>query len=53
MLITITLPGPDAYRDIPRLVGNVLESTGQKEANTQLSFDETYADISPVREGGD
>jgi len=32
--------GPDAYRDIPRLVGNILLSTGQKEANTQLSLDE-------------
>eukprot|EP00606_Chrysophyceae_sp_TOSAG23-5_P001211 GSChrysophyteH2.ASY1.ANO1.847.1 assembled CDS len=41
--------GPDAYRDIPRLVEQVT-STGQKEANTQLSLEETYADIAPVRE---
>ncbi len=41
--------GPDAYRDIPRLVDTV-SSTGQKEANTRLSLEETYADIAPVRE---
>lgn len=41
--------GPDAYRDIPRLLENVI-SVGQKQANTLLSFEETYADISPVRE---
>eukprot|EP00605_Chrysophyceae_sp_TOSAG23-4_P002133 GSChrysophyteH1.ASY1.ANO1.2360.1 assembled CDS len=41
--------GPDAYRDIPRLV-DVVTNTGQKEANTQLSLEETYADIAPVRE---
>lgn len=40
--------GPDAYRDIPRLLDTVL-SSGQKEANTRLSLDETYADIEPVR----
>ena len=33
--------GPDAYRDIPRLLNNVL-STDQKEANTRLSLEETY-----------
>lgn len=41
--------GPDAYRDMPALVDNIV-SAGQKQANTLLSFDETYADISPVRE---
>jgi len=41
--------GPDAYRDLGRLV-DAVSSTGQKEANTQLSLDETYADIAPVRE---
>ena len=40
--------GPDAYRDLPRLLDSVL-SSDQKEANTQLSFEETYADINPVR----
>lgn len=43
--------GPDAYRDLPRLLESVL-SSDQKEANTQLSFEETYADISPVRKAG-
>lgn len=43
--------GPDAYRDVPRLVEK-LASTGQKEANTVLSIAETYADIRPVREAG-
>lgn len=41
--------GPDAYRDMPALLGKIV-SVGQKQANTVLSFDETYADISPVRE---
>ena len=39
--------GPDAYRDLPNLVGKVDE--GQKAVNTFLSREETYADISPVR----
>ena len=41
--------GPDAYRDIPSLI-NTVTSTDQKAANTQLSLDETYADIQPVRQ---
>lgn len=39
--------GPDAYRDLPRLLEEV--DYGQKGINTLLSFEETYADISPVR----
>jgi len=39
--------GPDAYRDLPNLVGQVDE--GRKAVNTFLSREETYADISPVR----
>lgn len=39
--------GPDAYRDLPRLVGEV--ETGQKAVNVLLSREETYANISPVR----
>ena len=39
--------GPDAYRDLPRLIGEV--ETGQKAVNVLLSREETYADISPVR----
>src|SRR5690606_3079954 len=39
--------GPDAYRDLPGLIGEV--DGGQKAVNTFLSREETYADISPVR----
>ena len=39
--------GPDAYRDLPRLIGKVDE--GDRAVNTFLSREETYADISPVR----
>lgn len=41
--------GPDSYRDLPRLI-KILESKEDEQAmNVQLSFDETYADIIPVR----
>lgn len=39
--------GPDAYRDLPKLVKKA--ESGQKGVNTFLSREETYADISPVR----
>ncbi|MGV3561613.1 tRNA (N6-isopentenyl adenosine(37)-C2)-methylthiotransferase MiaB [Larkinella arboricola] len=39
--------GPDAYRDIPKLVEEA--ETGQKAVNVFLSREETYADISPIR----
>jgi tRNA-2-methylthio-N6-dimethylallyladenosine synthase len=39
--------GPDAYRDLPKLIARVDE--GDKAVNTFLSREETYADISPVR----
>ena len=39
--------GPDAYRDLPRLIEDV--EGGQKSVNVLLSREETYADISPVR----
>ncbi|WP_428660310.1 tRNA (N6-isopentenyl adenosine(37)-C2)-methylthiotransferase MiaB [Runella sp.] len=39
--------GPDAYRDLPRLVEEA--ETGQKAVNVFLSREETYADISPIR----
>lgn len=42
--------GPDSYRDIPRLIQNLITTAGQKQANTILSLEETYADIAPVRE---
>ncbi|HYG03588.1 MAG TPA: tRNA (N6-isopentenyl adenosine(37)-C2)-methylthiotransferase MiaB [Chryseosolibacter sp.] len=39
--------GPDAYRDLPKLIFQVDE--GEKAINTFLSREETYADINPVR----
>ncbi len=39
--------GPDAYRDIPKLVRNAED--GDKGINVLLSREETYADISPLR----
>lgn len=39
--------GPDAYRDLPKLVQDV--DGGDKGVNVFLSREETYADISPVR----
>lgn len=41
------IAGPDAYRDLPSLISNA--GHGQKAANVLLSYEETYADISPVR----
>ncbi|MGI9175434.1 MAG: tRNA (N6-isopentenyl adenosine(37)-C2)-methylthiotransferase MiaB [Rhodothermales bacterium] len=42
--------GPDAYRDLPRLLGEA-ETSGQAAVNVQLSREETYADLAPVRYG--
>ena len=42
--------GPDAYRDLPNLIKQV--DDGRKAVNVILSREETYADISPVRLGG-
>ncbi|MBU0766114.1 MAG: tRNA (N6-isopentenyl adenosine(37)-C2)-methylthiotransferase MiaB [Bacteroidetes bacterium] len=39
--------GPDVYRDLPAMVRSA--ETGQKAINILLSREETYADISPVR----
>ncbi|MGI2261854.1 tRNA (N6-isopentenyl adenosine(37)-C2)-methylthiotransferase MiaB [Candidatus Cardinium hertigii] len=39
--------GPDAYRDLPRLISQV--DQGYKAVNTFLSKEETYADIAPIR----
>jgi tRNA-2-methylthio-N6-dimethylallyladenosine synthase len=41
--------GPDAYRDLPKLISQV--DDGAKAVNTFLSREETYADINPVRLG--
>lgn len=42
--------GPDAYRDIPRLLEEV--DDGRKAVNVLLSLEETYADIAPIRTTG-
>ncbi len=41
--------GPDAYRDLPNLLTEV--DNGQGAVNVQLSKEETYADVKPVRTG--
>jgi tRNA-2-methylthio-N6-dimethylallyladenosine synthase len=42
--------GPDAYRDLPNLIESAED--GNKAVNVLLSKEETYADITPVRLGG-
>jgi len=42
--------GPDAYKDLPNLVEEVQD--GRDAINVQLSLEETYADIKPIRLGG-
>lgn len=42
--------GPDAYRDLPNLLKETED--GQDAINVILSKEETYADINPVRLGG-
>ena len=42
--------GPDSYRDLPNLIKEVED--GRKAVNVILSLEETYADINPVRLGG-
>lgn len=39
--------GPDAYRDLPKLLSEV--DDGRKAVNVLLSLEETYADVKPVR----
>ena len=43
--------GPDAYRDLPNLIGATFE--GERSINVLLSRDETYGDISPTRLNSD
>lgn len=55
--------GPDAYRDLPRLVASLLPNEDSEEEdeddasrraiNVRLSLDETYADVKPVRRNPD
>jgi tRNA A37 methylthiotransferase MiaB len=40
--------GPDAYRDLPRLLSTV-ENGDSNAMNVMLSLEETYADITPLR----
>lgn len=42
--------GPDAYRDLPMLISRVED--GKSSINILLSKEETYADVNPVRLGG-
>jgi len=42
------IAGPDAYRDLPRLLEETTEDS-KTAINVMLSVDETYADILPVR----
>tara|TARA_B100000902_G_scaffold398775_1_gene466834 strand:- start:4940 stop:6376 length:1437 start_codon:yes stop_codon:yes gene_type:complete len=42
--------GPDAYRDLPKLVNQIED--GKKGINVFLSLEETYAEINPVRLAG-
>jgi len=39
--------GPDAYRDLPKLIKET--ESGRQMVNVELSLEETYADITPVR----
>ncbi len=43
------IAGPDSYRDLPRLIS--IASKNEPGINTQLSLEETYAEIKPVRLG--
>ena len=40
--------GPDSYRLLPSLLEQA-EQSGQAAINVQLSMDETYAEINPIR----
>lgn len=39
--------GPDSYRDLPNLLDRV--TSGSRAINTELSLEETYSEIRPVR----
>lgn len=40
------IAGPDSYKDLPRLL---VKTDNEAAVNVVLSFDETYADVVPVR----
>lgn len=45
--------GPDSYKDLPRLLNYLFSPLNYEDSymaiNTQLSMDETYSEIIPVR----
>jgi hypothetical protein len=53
--------GPDSYRDLPRLLSALIPKPRshqllplmERALNVELSFDETYADIKPIRANPD
>ncbi|XP_015524783.1 CDK5RAP1-like protein isoform X1 [Neodiprion lecontei] len=45
--IVDVVAGPDSYKDLPRLLS--LTEDNQTAINVILSYDETYADVTPVR----
>lgn len=47
--------GPDAYRDLPSLLSSLADDTSidSRAVSVQLSLEETYADVTPVRSAGD
>jgi tRNA A37 methylthiotransferase MiaB len=45
--------GPDAYRDLPKMIDIISKKEDKFAMNVQLSLEETYADISPVRRSKD
>ena len=50
------IAGPDSYKDLPRLIDYLNSPLNQLQnnyaINTQLSMDETYSDVTPVRTDG-
>jgi MiaB/RimO family radical SAM methylthiotransferase len=45
--------GPDAYRDLPRLIDILMQEDEETAVNVQLSLEETYADVRPVRKNSE
>lgn len=41
--------GPDSYRELPKMISALMTKESKFEINTQLSIEETYGDIMPVR----
>ena len=44
------IAGPDSYRDLPKMLSSLIKQESEFEINTQLSVEETYGDILPVRQ---